>query len=165
MPPKFTPHAIKGQKGFVTRPANIRFWSKVDPCRTDGCWLWIASVTPDGYGQFYFNGRARLAHHFLVGKASDGLEYDHLCRVRNCVNPDHLEEVTGQINSLRGLGQGALNARKAACPKGHPYDLLNTRIEMSAHRTRRCFICRQEQSLQAKHRYRAALRAAGLPIR
>jgi len=71
-----------------------------------------------------------------------GLELDHLCRVRRCVNPEHLEEVTHQTNVLRGEGVAAINAAKTHCPQGHPYDEKNTLVWMGE---RLCKACRRER--------------------
>ena len=100
-----------------------------------GCWLWTASVRPSGYGQIWtrtVEGRRRLlsAHRAVWeaarGPVPDGLDLDHLCRVRTCVNPDHLEPVTRKTNILRGLAPAAANARKTVCDKGHQLQLLPT---------------------------------------
>jgi len=89
-----------------------RFWSKVE--KTVSCWLWTAS-TRRGYGQFVINNKPTPAHRFayeqLVGDIPRGLQLDHLCRVRNCVNPEHLEPVTSRENILRGEGICAVAAR------------------------------------------------------
>jgi hypothetical protein len=61
----------------------------------------------------------RHSYRLFVGEIPDGLFIDHLCRVRNCVNPAHLEPVTRKENILRGVGWAAENARKTACPLGH----------------------------------------------
>lgn len=89
-----------------TRPTpEDRFWAKVDKCR-DGCWVWTAKGTPAGYGQFRVDGVDVYAHRFSyelhVGPIPDGLQIDHLCRVTSCVNPAHLEPVTGAENLRRG---------------------------------------------------------------
>ena len=61
---------------------------------TNTCWIWTASLTPKGYGQFRYKGTTRRAHRvvweLLVGKIPDGLWVLHTCDVKNCVNPDHL---------------------------------------------------------------------------
>jgi hypothetical protein len=105
-----------------------RFWEKVD--RTGDCWLWTASLQPSGYGQFRVPGGVLLAHRvayeLLVGAIPDGLFIDHLCRVRNCVNPAHLEPVTNQENSRRGNSVQTINARKTHCKYGHLFDEENT---------------------------------------
>lgn len=104
-----------------TDPAE-RFWPKVDKGGPDGCWLWTASFNPYGYGQFYTGSRLGKAHRFayelVVGPIPDGLELDHLCRNRGCVNPAHLEPVTHVENQRR--------MRKSHCFRGHAYDEANT---------------------------------------
>ena len=62
----------------------------------------------------------RIGYEQLVGPIPKGLELDHLCRVRHCVNPDHLEPVTHKENTLRGSCPAAVNARKTHCKRGHP---------------------------------------------
>ena len=88
-----------------------RFWSKVVK-RDDGCWEWIAARKASGYGVFNTDGRfgpVRRAHVLAYedrrGPVPDGLEIDHLCRNRWCVNPDHMEPVTHRENLRRGLGK------------------------------------------------------------
>lgn len=102
-----------------------RLWSKVDASGI--CWEWTAYKNPKGYGHFYRAGRwekaHRVAYELLVGPIPRGLELDHLCRNRACVNPDHLEPVTRKVNNLRGSSPTSYNARRTECAKGHPFDL------------------------------------------
>lgn len=106
-----------------------RFWSKVD--KTDTCWLWRSSIGTRGYGLFTVAGKRRLAHR-VVHEATTGvaipvgLQIDHLCRVKHCVRPDHLEVVTPRENVLRSDNRAGLNARKDVCDSGHPFDAINT---------------------------------------
>lgn len=83
-----------------------RFWSKVD--KTPTCWLWTDAPNGAGYGMFGANGVTWMAHRYsmiLAGHMlTDGLTIDHLCRVRLCVNPAHLEEVTYGENLRRAAG-------------------------------------------------------------
>lgn len=119
-----------------------RFWSKVS--KTDGCWLWQASVDKWGYGWFKLAGKMRRAHsvsyELVVGPVPEGLQLDHLCRNPRCVNPAHLEPVTARENSLRSSSFVALNARKTHCPRGHPLSGENLYINPSS-RGRVCKTC------------------------
>lgn len=128
-----------------------RFWAKVE--QTSTCWLWKACLDASGYGSFRANGRGNRAHRFayeaLVGPIPAGLVTDHLCRVRNCVNPAHLEPVTNAENVLRGEADAARNARKTQCDFGHPFDESNT-IHLAGHRA--CKKCRNRYQNERRKR-------------
>ncbi len=129
--------------------AEARFWALVDPCRTDGCALWLGKLNDGGYGRFTLNGKRIRAHHFLVGEPPVGLVWDHVkergCTHRNCIWPDHLEAVTSVENIQRGENHWR---NRTHCSKGHPYNEANTRIENG---TRRCRVC--DKSRPRRHPY------------
>lgn len=133
-----------------------RFDAKWESEPNRGCWLWTASKFPKGYGQFRVGQRNMGAHQFAFehfkGPVPEGLEIDHLCRTRHCVNPYHLEAVTCQENLLRGDTINAKNAAKTYCPQGHPYDEDNTYHYRG---TRGCLRCRRFRAREW-HRNRKA---------
>lgn len=102
-----------------------------------------------GYGQIFFDGKYEYAHRVAYtnakGAIPDGLVIDHLCRIRCCINPEHLEAVTASVNTLRGYGV-LVNKQKTHCPKGHEYTAENTQYYTT--KWRRCRQC-------AIERYRA----------
>lgn len=145
--------ALHGTPDLQPKPTTEeRFWSRVDREGPLGCWLWTGSLTGEGYGSFSGPGRVNvLAHRFSWslhgGPLIEGQVLDHLCRVRHCVNPDHLESVSDRVNVLRGIGPTAINARKTHCKRGHEFTPENTKTyyEPSAGGfRRRCTACRSE---------------------
>lgn len=125
---------------------STRFWAKVDK-RDDGCWEWQASLAGGGYGSFVVQNRRRVpAHRYayeaLRGQIPAGLQIDHLCRNRKCVNPAHMEPVTQQENIRRGES-GKHWAAKTQCPAGHAYEghnILQTKNARGG-AVRKCRMC------------------------
>lgn len=119
-----------------------RFWSKVALPNGEGCMLWAGGLDAKGYGRFVLARRRAKAHRvsytLAYGPIPDGLVLDHLCRVRNCVAPGHLEAVTSRENTLRGETLPARHLAKAHCPQGHPYNDKNTYIYKGWRRCRAC---------------------------
>lgn len=114
-----------------------RFEDKVMKDPNSGCWLWTGALASNGYGHIMGETKQDLAHRVSyrlhVGEIPKGLNLDHLCRVRSCVNPDHLEPVTHAENVRRGLSPAmftkaaiARGHAKTHCPSGHPFSLENT---------------------------------------
>ena len=128
------------------------------------CVLWLGSVNEQGYGRVYGFGsrRSKRAHVIAWEKVNGcvphGLQLDHLCRNRACINVEHLEVVTSKENTLRGVGSTAVNARKSRCPLGHPLSVPNLRIDKKGKRT--CKTCARARERKYQKRRRAALRAA-----
>lgn len=170
---------IHGSLGLPPRPTiEERFWAKVNKDGPDGfhsqtgenlgpCWLWTGTTGKvDGYGRFVVgelpsvNGQRRrkrvLAHRWgyehFVADIPNGLEPDHLCRVRPCVNFErHLEPVTHRENMLRGATPSAANAAKTECFKGHPFSLENT---YTCPRGKRyCRICQRAHEAKRERRW------------
>jgi hypothetical protein len=139
----------------MTEEAVAKFWSKTASAST-GCFVWTGAKNAGGYGIVPVARRSRLAHRvayeLAIGPIPEGLQLDHLCRVRHCVNPAHLEPVTGAENTRRGLAS-KINAErersKTRCPAGHRFDTDNTYPD--ARGWRGCRECRNE----ASRRYRA----------
>jgi hypothetical protein len=145
---------IKGQPFRFIHGHNVlhrwgdaleRFHSKIMMVTESGCWIWLGTISGKaGYGRFNWNGRESTAHTFAYeyyrGPVPPGKELDHLCRVRSCANPHHLEAVTHRENILRGESPMACNAKKTQCPAGHPYDEANT-YRKPGSGYRECRIC------------------------
>jgi hypothetical protein len=93
-----------------------------------GCWEWVGHLTPQGYGSLGRRLAHRLVYEVAVGPIPAGLQLDHLCRNRRCVNPDHLEPVTSRENTLRGSGLPAQRVLVTHCPRGHAYTDENTYV-------------------------------------
>lgn len=130
-------------------PAEQRFWAKVDRA-SSGCWNWTDKLDREGYGRLRDGGTIKAAHRFayelLVGEIATGLVIDHLCRNRACVNPEHLEPVTDQVNILRGVSLSARRAAQTHCKRGHEFTTENTYLwtDRRGRTGRICRTCRRE---------------------
>lgn len=135
-------------------PNASGFWSRVDKdAEADGCWLWSGAQfggdAGDRYGSFYVRGNPgrqvyahRLSYELAIGPIPDGLHLDHLCCIRLCVNPAHLEPVTSRVNTLRGNTPAARNLAKTHCRNGHP--LSGSNLYLTPDGRRRCRSCRRD---------------------
>jgi hypothetical protein len=119
--------------------------------------LWLGALRGGGYGQFRLGARMVQAHRVACtlahGAIPDGMVVDHLCRVRHCVAPDHLEIVTPRENTLRGVTIPAAHAVKTHCPQGHPYDDVNTYVRPTG--VRACRACHRVGNREYARRKRA----------
>lgn len=130
-------------------------WSHVDVGHPLGCWEWTGPTTGNGYGRIYVLGfRERMAHRaayaLLIGPIPPGMELDHLCRNRRCVNPDHVEPVTPRENCMRGYSFGRKNADRSHCTHGHLLDEQNTYVRPNGHRDCRACIRERVRRYQAR---------------
>ena len=144
-------------RGPRARSSLDAFWSHVRMCFPETeCWHWHGSINLDnGYGRWQISkqwqanrgseartiGAHRFIYELLVGPIPEGLTLDHLCRRRDCVNPEHLEPVTERENILRGTSPSALNAQKTHCVNDHAFTPENTYL---GKRGRRCRACRRQ---------------------
>lgn len=128
-----------------------RFEASFIPEPNSGCWLWLGSISRSGYGNLYVGEHRRpkqirahqAAWELYVGPVMDGFELDHLCRVRCCVNPAHLEPVTHVVNLYRGNTIPAMKAAQTHCVHGHEFTVRNTRIQRNG--TRLCRTCHRNR--------------------
>lgn len=143
-----------------------RFLSKA---RLDGgvrCWEWTAA-TSKGYGRFWLGGRRssggrralahRVSYEHFRGPIPAGLELDHLCGVRHCVNPWHLEPVSCRENLLRGDTLAAANASKTHCKSGHPFAGANLYVDPSG--GRHCRACDRDGHARRRREVAALISA------
>jgi hypothetical protein len=148
-------------------------------CESDsGCWIWRGCLNSAGYGHVW-NPRTkkmalvhRLAFVLAGGMIPDGLELDHICRVRSCCNPAHLRAVTRRENLLApgSLSPSARAAAATHCPHGHPYSGDNLYIKPNGARgCRECHRIRDREywasnrdECNARQRMRRAARKSGV---
>jgi hypothetical protein len=95
-----TPVLGRAQSDHFSVDSIRRFFSHVNGL-PDGCWLWTASTDQGGYGKYRRMQAHRYAYELFIGDIPPGLEMDHLCRMRECVNPFHVEPVTHAENMRR----------------------------------------------------------------
>jgi hypothetical protein len=134
------------------------FWDHVEP--SGDCLVWTGAKV-DGYGKLNRGGKYHLAHRYhwehANGPVPDGLELDHTCRNRACVKLEHMEPVTGKVNTLRGEGPTAVNARRTECVNGHEFTEENTYTAPGSGQ-RKCRACmvairrRRQQRLSGNER-------------
>lgn len=134
----------------VRRDLRIRIFSRII---TDGrgCWNWVGSIKPGGYGNITYKKVVYNAHRisFAVfsGTIPAGLTIDHLCKNRRCLNPQHMEIVTAGENALRGGSSPAMNAKKRVCKRGHELVSLSDKRKGHSSAKRHCPICERMDAL------------------
>jgi len=151
---------------YVIRTPSVEI-QKVFGAKPD-CWVWRGALNENGYGifksEFSRSGNAQQVHLFALSEVAGvqlvkGEETDHHCRFRPCANPDHLERVSHRMNTLRGIGPSARNARKTHCNKGHEFSEGNTRTNEDG--SRECITCTKEYF--SSEEFKAARREAREP--
>jgi hypothetical protein len=126
-----------------------KLWRRIHVVPQTGCWLWTGSINRDGYGLIWSKTKGgcgkkgRVAHRVFYEILKEAIpretEIDHLCRIRNCCNPDHLEAVSHRENFDRSTARKGLS-RKTHCIRGHEYNPQNTYLSPKG--VRACRICR-----------------------
>lgn len=123
-------------------------WAIPEP--NSGCYLWTGAYVGDGYGTVTVRRRTwpahRLSYTLAKGDIPFGFDVDHTCKVTSCINPDHLEAVTRQVNVLRSSAPAAARARFAAmthCKRGHEFTAKNTRLSKDGFRV--CRVCERSR--------------------
>lgn len=119
-----------------------------------GCWLWTHGIARNGYGNSGGKYAHREAYKFIVGPIPPGRDLDHLCRVRNRVNPAHLEPVTRAENLRRGMSPSAIASRKTHCANGHALTQENCYPSTNGRRT--CKLCCRARAARNKRGSNAA---------
>lgn len=143
---------------MVNSPAPLmtRLLRRVVKDEDTGCWLWLGAQSFDGYGHIRVGDRIVGAHRAMVialeGAIPPDMEVDHLCRTLLCVNPDHLEVVTGAENLRRKY------AAITHCKHGHPFDEVNTIVRVGGGRD--CRQCQRRRVREGMRRLRARRRSS-----
>ncbi len=134
-----------------------RFWAMAtisDTGHDTPCLVWTGYRNRDGYGRYSTSTASCYAHRVafkaLVGPVPGGLTVDHLCRVRNCVNPTHMEAVPHRTNLLRSDSASAVALRTNRCVNGHEFTSENTYIRQNG--GRQCRACNRESARRYKAR-------------
>lgn len=148
-------------------PVKPRILARTE--KSTGCWLWQGAMDKGaGYGRITAHGISTVTHRAsyeaFVGPIPAGHQIDHLCRVRACCNPDHLEAVIPRENLARSTSQWALNERNQTCVYGHEF--ARTHIVRTSG-DRRCQLCAlvYARAFRAMtEQERDARRKAGLPV-
>lgn len=142
-----------------------RFWKKINKNglvpihkpELGPCWIWTAFIDAAGYGRIHGTGRDSsvlfahvISYELVNGKVPSNLELDHLCQVRKCCNPNHLEAVTHQINAIRGKGLTMHLHRSGFCKRGHLQGPGKTCYRRWTRKVVYCHACRRGDRRESK---------------
>lgn len=147
--PRGTPLSAFLQKTGKTKEEIVaKIERSIEFDTNGGCWLWRAGGSNGGYGRLSVGDHDitahRAAYECWVGRLPADKQIDHLCRVRMCVNPAHLEPVSARENVLRGVAPSAQNSRKTHCLRGHEFTPENTYHELRSN-YRHCRECAKDR--------------------
>ena len=144
---------------------------RIMPIPESGCWIWEGEVSKS-HGYAIINGRNndgtkerdyahRMFYTHFKGPIAPGLTIDHLCRVRCCVNPHHLEAVTIGENVLRGTTTSAFHKAQMHCINGHEFTSTNTYLRRTKNGYgRQCKACK----IIRRNSYNLSKMQRGLPV-
>jgi HNH endonuclease len=148
------------ETGSTRIPFADRYNHFALPEPNSGCFIWMGNISWNGYGTLKIGYKKegnrktewahRAAYEYFVGPIPEGMDLDHKCRMRCCVNPDHLEPVTRVENTRRGNLFSVLKARAALqthCKRGHALSGSNLRISTGG--SRLCRTCRTMYATKA----------------
>lgn len=163
-------HYLEGRKSGAVQPLPAkswqeRYWEKVN--KTETCWLWTGAVADHGYGTHLVDGRTRLAHRLAVQLSGrvipPKMQVDHLCRVRRCVNPEHLEIVTPRVNTERGMAPTMITHVTGICKRGHSMEDAIIVRRKDGRVSQRCRPCQQASNARSEARRKAELNGGAAP--
>lgn len=134
-----------------------RIEARIERVPFSTCWYWVGGSNGEGYGQLSIDGRSRSVHRLLyeasIAKIPDGKELNHLCEIKCCCNPAHLEAVTHAENMLYSSRKRTWVHNSAAnqthCKHGHPLSGSNLRMACGK---RRCVICNKKWQKEWRER-------------
>lgn len=136
-------------------PTKEQFIDMSMPITESGCWIWMGSVSSNGYGNYKIKNKQikphRLSYELFIDEIDKGLQVCHKCDIKVCVNPNHLFIGTQKDNIQDAVKKKRMfNQRKTRCPKGHKYEENNI-YRLSDKSTRR--LCRQCYREKSHRRY------------
>jgi len=144
---------------------SIRHIKQEDRGYRTVCWIRSTGICKGDYSQVRVHGILRMAHcvawELVNGPIPAKLQLDHLCRVRNCVNPEHLEPITQRINILRGESFAAKKAAQTHCIHGHEFTPENLYLDRRGRKCKTCAKAHSRASNQRRRQLRSQPRSVG----
>lgn len=132
--------------GYIERD-ELYLINRVELDELTGCWLWVKTLNINGYGVYsdprpkmHYVSAHRRSYELFIGDLDSNLTIDHLCSVRRCINPDHLEQVTARENLMRSSNHVSLKAKQTECIRGHELSW------MGRQNRRFCRTCQKQRS-------------------